>query len=230
MGKCALLWFGCGAEIRGRSGIWFVSAQEWGHRFLAWALAPLSPFLYQEEPPTSHIWKAKLVHSRSVAKPKLPPFWLLNPFCAHLAQGLCTQAGLTLGKYSNFVFSCCSQVKKVRWERHNNMFLSPPSPVPERFASTYLLPSKPLTSTVSVFCSLSLTPSSLSSLKSSTRWVLRSSPLWSKRSSRAISRWWVPSLSSVASMDGGEATNVSWAREMAVGMLGGFSILLTENY
>lgn len=31
-------------------------------------------------------------------------------------------------------------------------------------------------------------------------------------------------------MDGGEATNVSWAREMAVGMLGGFSILLTENY
>lgn len=193
-------------------------------------VAPLSPFLYQEEPPTSHIWKAKLLHSRSVTKPKLSPFWLLNPCCAHLAQGLCTQAGLTLGKYSNFVFSCCSQVKKARWERHNNMFLSPPSPVPEHFASTYLLPSKPLTSTVSVFCSLSLTPSSLSSLKSSTRWVLRSSPSWSKRSSQAISRWWVPLLSSVASMDGGKATNVSWAREMVVGMLGRVSILLTENY
>lgn len=115
-------------------------------------VTPLSPFLYQEgpHPLPSHIWKVKFAHSRSVTEPKLIPFWLLKPFSALLVQGLCTQTGLALGKYSNFVFSC-SQVKKVRWERHNNMFLSPPSPLSEHFASTYLLHNKPLTSTVSVF-------------------------------------------------------------------------------
>lgn len=37
MGKCALLWFGCGAEVRGRALIDFVSAQEWWHWFPAWS-------------------------------------------------------------------------------------------------------------------------------------------------------------------------------------------------
>lgn len=149
MGKCALLWFGCGTETQGRVLISVISAQEWRHWSPTWSL--LWALSSTKKGPPSHIWKAKVVHSRSVTKPKLIPFRLLNLFSALLVQGLCTQASLALGKYSNFITSYCSQVKKARWERHNNMFLSPLSPGSEHFASTYGLQNKPLTSTLSVF-------------------------------------------------------------------------------
>lgn len=107
MGRCVLLWSGCGADIQGRVLMSVVSAQEWWHWLPTWSL--LWALSSTKKAPPSHIWKAKLAQSL-FTKPKLIPFRPLNPFSALLVQRLCTQANLALGKYSNFIFSYCSQV------------------------------------------------------------------------------------------------------------------------
>lgn len=81
MGRCVLLYFGYGTEIQGKALVLFVSAQEWGTDFLP-GRAYKSFSLRANKKGTSFSpatsGNLMLVHSRSVTKPKLIPFWLLN--------------------------------------------------------------------------------------------------------------------------------------------------------